>query len=217
MPVQNISAPLGRSAHVVVYEPRQRPTDDEVILDQFDLGPGEVRPYNFTSFTASFRLDDPAMAHSDADDLDQGHADSDTPLAATPETEEEMAAGAARVAALADRDSVVTLRAETERKEDTSHWGEPARAAVQDEVFRSSFSPEPRASLTDYEEEELEDGINPGAVFPTYDPEEAPTKRLVPALAGAKSKGKVRAGTKASGKDAPRGGAQGVKPKADKG
>lgn len=55
--IQNIVAPQDRAVHVTVYEPRQHQDDEEIVHDQFDLGPGEAREYRFPTATAAYRTD----------------------------------------------------------------------------------------------------------------------------------------------------------------
>lgn len=51
-----VSAPRGRTARVEVFEPRQDTTQEEVLLDTFDLEVGETRDFDVRSATAAYRI-----------------------------------------------------------------------------------------------------------------------------------------------------------------
>lgn len=57
MPEVQLTALAGVMTKVTVYEPRQSPEQPEVVLDELELAPGEVRPYELRSATAAFRLE----------------------------------------------------------------------------------------------------------------------------------------------------------------
>ena len=54
---QEITAPQTRAVEVVVYEPRQSPEQEEVILDRFRLEEGETREVDVASATAGYRFE----------------------------------------------------------------------------------------------------------------------------------------------------------------
>lgn len=76
MPTINIAAPRNRAVHVTVYEPRQTPEQEEVILDEFDLKAGEVREdYELRSATAAYRTSPLAGADAVDDRADEAEPD----------------------------------------------------------------------------------------------------------------------------------------------
>src|SRR5205809_7863783 len=85
--------------HVVVFEPRQTPEQEEVVLDEFDLERGENRTVELRSATAGYRLEDrpgpvPDGFFEPPPDQEPG------PDGRQPETEAELAAGSERIADL---------------------------------------------------------------------------------------------------------------------
>ena len=51
-----ISAPINRNVRVQVYEPRQTPEQEEVIVDEFELKAGAEEDYVLRSATAAYRF-----------------------------------------------------------------------------------------------------------------------------------------------------------------
>jgi len=97
-----ITAPASRPCLVQVYEPRQSPEQEEVILEEFPLDGGETARKEHRSATAAFRflplteqvrveLEQKRLRREDPAQLTVGQQGWPT-----PETEEEMAAGEER-------------------------------------------------------------------------------------------------------------------------
>lgn len=63
---QTITAPADRAVTVTVYEPRQTPEQDEVVLERFELKAGETREIEVASATAAYRTE-PLGARIDPD------------------------------------------------------------------------------------------------------------------------------------------------------
>jgi hypothetical protein len=113
-----ITAPAIRASWVQIYEPRQTPDQEEVILEEFAIDGGATEFRDPRSATAAFRFlpltDQQRLALEDARNKRSARdGDEDAALALTegqpgfmtPETADEMSAGSARQAELADAEN----------------------------------------------------------------------------------------------------------------
>ncbi len=113
-----ITAPANRASWVQIYEPRQKPEQEEVILEEFALDGGETAFRDPRSATAAFRflpLTEQQRLELEAARNERLARDGDDnaalaltvgqPGVVTPETADEMSAGEARQAELADAEN----------------------------------------------------------------------------------------------------------------
>lgn len=113
-----ITAPATRASWVQIYEPRQTPDQEEVILEQFAIDGGQTVFRDPRSATAAFRflpLTEQQRQELEAarNERDARAGDEDAALALTqgqpgfelPETADEMAAGSSRQAEIADAEN----------------------------------------------------------------------------------------------------------------
>ena len=120
MPTIQVTGKADRRVHAILYEPRQTPEQDEVVLDEFDLEPGENRDVELRSATAGFRLVDiPGPVPEGFYDLPPDQAPG--PDGVPPRTDEETQAGRdalSNVPETAETDPVRIARADQRRAAD---------------------------------------------------------------------------------------------------
>lgn len=113
MVMTNLTALADVMTKVTIYEPRQSPEQPEVVLDEVELTPGEVRPYELRSATAAFRIE---PSHGPLpEDFGKPLPDQEPFDGLAPTTSDELTAGGERLS-LAEESRVKTKEA---RERDT--------------------------------------------------------------------------------------------------
>lgn len=102
-----IAAPANRAVRCVVFEPRQKPEQEEVILDEFDMLAGETKEYDVRSATAGYRFVDLGPLTPSALNPSEPVPDQEPRYGHTPEVQAEIAAGQERAGYHAEREDKI--------------------------------------------------------------------------------------------------------------
>lgn len=123
---------------ITIYEPRQTPEQEEVVLDEFELNPDETREVDMRSATVGFRQE-PVPGGVTLDTLNPAPVPDQEPReGVSPQTDEEMSVGRERADLAAQPNAPSNEAAMRERERRTAY---ATRTREQEEAQRQ---PEPK-------------------------------------------------------------------------
>lgn len=138
MPSMSVTPLPNVRTKITVYEPRQAPEQEEVVLDEFELNPDETREVDVRSATAAYRQE-VVPGGVTLETLNPAPTPDQEPREGiSPQTEEELSAGRERAGLAAQPNNTAKEAIEREQERRAAY---ATRTQEQEEAFRS---PEPK-------------------------------------------------------------------------